>query len=104
MKVVNEAGVTAPLTVESPNSGAVSLASWSSHNSPEPPVKITAADVRDRWADITLYQKPPMGDRLSGLGLEYQILEIYSRDRGQRSAQIASTSGRGRRTSASATT
>jgi hypothetical protein len=95
VKVVNQAGVTAPLTVASPNGGAVSTPSWASDLSPEPPVKVTAADVRDRWADITLYQKPPMSDRLSGLGLEYQILEVYSRDRGQRSAQIAFSVGQG---------
>ena len=95
VKVDNEAGVTAPLTVASPNSGAVSASSWSSDLSSEPPVKVTAEDVRDRWADIALYQKPPMSDRLSGLGLEYQILEIGSRDRGQRSAQIGFAVGQG---------
>jgi hypothetical protein len=95
VKVLNEAGVTSPLTVASPNSGAVSTASWSSDLSPEPPVKVTAADVRERWADISLYQKPPMSDRLSGLGLEYQILEVGSRERGQRSAQIAFSVGQG---------
>jgi hypothetical protein len=95
VKVLNEAGVTAPLTVLSPNSGAVSTPSWASDLSPEPPVKVTAADIRDRWADISLYQKPPLSDRLSGLGLEYQILEIGSRDRGRRSAQIAFNVGQG---------
>jgi hypothetical protein len=95
VKVLNEAGVTAPLTASSPNSGAVSLPSWASDLSPEPPVKVTAADVRDRWAAIALYQKPPMSDRLSGLGLEYQILEVYSRDHGQRSALIAFSVGQG---------
>ena len=45
-----------------------------------------------------------MRPRLSGLGIEYAILQVYSRDAGQRSARSASTSARARRTSASATT
>jgi hypothetical protein len=56
---------------------------------------LTNADVRDRWADISIYNKPPMEKRLSGLGVEYQILEIYSRDAGQRSADISFNVGQG---------
>ena len=36
-----------------------------------------------------------LAERLSGLGLEYRILEIYSRDRGQRSAKISFNVGQG---------
>ena len=36
-----------------------------------------------------------MNKRLSGLSLEYQILEIYSRDAGQRSAKISLNVGQG---------
>jgi hypothetical protein len=36
-----------------------------------------------------------MRKRLSGLALEYQILEIYSRDAGQRSAKIGFNVGQG---------
>ena len=95
VKILNEAGVTAPLTVESPNSGSVSTPSWSSDLSPEPKVTVTEEDVRQRWADISLYQKPPMRAELSGLGLEYQILQVLSRDRGKRSAQIGFGVGQG---------
>jgi hypothetical protein len=95
VKVLNGAGVTAPLTVSSPNSGAVSSASWASDLSPEPPVKVTPEDIRDRWAEIALYQKPPLSDRLSGLALEYQVLQVSSRDRGHRSAQMGFSVGQG---------
>ena len=95
VKVVNEAGVTAPLTVQSPNSGPTSTSSWSSELSPEPPVTVTTEDVRERWADIALYQKPPMREKLTGLGLEYQILQVASRDRGKRSAKIGFSVGQG---------
>src|SRR5690348_15530567 len=36
-----------------------------------------------------------MRKRLSGLALEYQILEVYSRDAGQRSAKISFNVGQG---------
>jgi hypothetical protein len=93
VKVVNQAGVTAPLTVESPNSGRVYAGTW--NGAPEPELKLTLKDAAERWADISLYDKPPMPKRLSGLGLEYQLLEVYSRDRGQRSALLSFHVGQG---------
>jgi hypothetical protein len=95
VKVVNEAGVTAPLRVSSPNSGRVSVPSWSSGLAAEPVMKLTSRDVAERWADISLFQKPPLAPRLSGSGLEYRILEVYSRDRGQRAAEISFDVGQG---------
>jgi len=50
VKVLNEANVTAPLRVESPNSGDVYLRSDSS---PEPKHQLTTREVRDRWATIS---------------------------------------------------
>ena len=95
VKVMNQAGVTAPLEVESPNSGKVYIESRVGGSSPEPSSTLTFVDVRERWAEISIYRKPPMRERLSGLAVEYQILEIYSRDAGQRSAQIGFNVGQG---------
>jgi hypothetical protein len=95
VKVVNEAGVTAPLTVQSPNGERVYISSWSSGLSPEPKQQMTDADVRDRWAEIALFTAAPMRARLSGLTIEYAILQIYSRDAGQRSANLAFDVGQG---------
>ena len=92
VKVVNHAGVTAPLAVESPNSGPVYI---KSDSSAEPPQILTPEEARERWADISLYDKNPLSPRLSGLSLEYRILEIYSHDRGQRSAKIGFNVGQG---------
>jgi hypothetical protein len=86
VKVINKAGVTAPLVAESPNALPVFVQSDSSS---EPPKKISAADTRDRWMGLELYDKDPMSPRLSGLPLEYRILQIYSRDPGQRSAAVS---------------
>jgi hypothetical protein len=86
VKVLNKAGVTACLEAHSPNALPVYV---QSHSGPEPPQKISPADVPERWMDAEFYDKDPMSERLSGLPLEYRILGIYSRDRGQRSAKIS---------------
>ncbi|MGA7409989.1 MAG: CehA/McbA family metallohydrolase [Bryobacteraceae bacterium] len=92
VRVANAGNVTAPLSVQSPNSGKVYI---QSNGSPEPPLKLTPQEAAERWADISLFQQPPMRKRLSGLALEYLILEVYSRDAGQRSAKISFNAGQG---------
>jgi hypothetical protein len=92
VKIVNQAHVTAELHVVSPNSGDVFLRS---NGKPDPAITLTPQESKERWADITLVQQPPMRKRLSGLALEYQILQVYSRDTGQRSAKISFNVGQG---------
>lgn len=92
VKVTNLAGVTARLQVKSPNALPVYI---QSDGSAEPQKKISPADIRDRWMSLDLYDKDPMSERLSGLPLEYRILEIYSRDRGQHSAEMSFDVGQG---------
>lgn len=92
VKVINLAHVTAALSVESPNSGDVYIPS---KNDPEPKLALTPSDAKQRWAEISLFLKPPMNKRLTGLETEYQILEIYSRDQGQRAAKISFNVGQG---------
>jgi hypothetical protein len=92
VKVNNLAHVTAPLVVESPNSGNVYIPS---KNDPAPKIALTTNDAKERWAQISLFQKPPMNKKLTGLETEYQILEVYSRDAGQRGAKIGFNVGQG---------
>ena len=92
VKVFNDAGVTAPLRVLSPNSGPTSIRS---RGEAEPPMELGQEEVRERWAEFAIYSDPPMSPRLTGLPVEYEILQVYSRDRGQRSAKIAMDVGQG---------
>ena len=92
VKVINRAGVTSPLSAASPNSGDVYIRST---GSPSPPMSLTESDVRDRWANISIVKTPPMQKQLSGLPVEYQLLEVYSRDAGERSAEISFNVGQG---------
>jgi hypothetical protein len=95
VKVVNQGGVTARLRVTSPQSRPVSVSSWAGRLRAEPPRTIADRDIRDRWADITLYDKQPLAETLSGLPLEYRILEVYSRDAGPLAADLSVDVGQG---------
>jgi hypothetical protein len=92
VKVINNGNVRAPLVVQSPNSGDVYIRS---NGNPAPAIELSPQESKERWANISLYQRPPMRPRLSGLALEYAILEVYSRDAGQRSAKISFNVGQG---------
>lgn len=92
IKVHNEAGVTAELKAESTNALRVYVRS---KGSPNPEQTIKPSDVRDRWLDLSLYTKPPLKPQLSGLNLEYKIIQLYSRDVGKREAKVSFNVGQG---------
>lgn len=92
VKVHNEAGVTAPLACSSPNSAPLHKRSTSS---PEPPLTVKPSDVGDRWLDLSMFGKQPLNPELSGLPLEYRIIELYSRDVGKREAKLMFDVGQG---------
>jgi hypothetical protein len=92
VKVRNEAGVTAQLRAESPN--ALPLFA-TSKGSPRPQQQVTQANVRDRWLDLAMFNKPPLNPALSGLEIEYRIIQLYSRDAGKREARLSFNVGQG---------
>lgn len=94
VKVVNRAGVVAPLSVKSPNAGPVYKSDYETAWHPAKS-EVTSNDVDERWVGISFYDKPPFSERLSGLGLEYRLLVIGSRDSGQRSATVTFNIGDG---------
>jgi hypothetical protein len=81
VKVHNAAGLTAELKMSSPQ--AIALA-----NSP-------ADQVGDRWLELSAFTGRPLAAKLSGLELEYRVIQLYSRDAGKRSATIALNAGQG---------
>jgi hypothetical protein len=92
VRVQNEAGVTAELKAESPNAEPVYRRST---GSPEPAVSVPPGEVGNRWMDLDLYRGQPLTKGLSGLELEYRILEVFSRDAGKREAKIGFNVGQG---------
>jgi hypothetical protein len=49
----------------------------------------------DLWLDLQTYDAPPLQPTLGGLGLEYRIVQLYSRDAGRREAKISFNIGQG---------
>ncbi|HEX5104915.1 MAG TPA: CehA/McbA family metallohydrolase, partial [Pirellulaceae bacterium] len=92
VKVHNEAGVTAALRASSPNAAPLHTRSTSS---PAPKTTVKPEDVPIRWMDITTFDSQPLSPKLSGLELEYRIVQIYSRDKGKREATIGFDVGQG---------
>jgi hypothetical protein len=96
VKVRNEAGVTAQLAAESPNALPVfSHGKRGFSLDPRPAQTITQRDVANRWLDLSMFNKPPFKPQLSGLELEYRIIQLYSRDSGKREAKISFNVGQG---------
>jgi len=81
VKVHNEAGVTAVLAADSPNRGQLANSA--------------ANLVGRKWMDLAMFNKQPMRVHLSGLDLEYNILQLYSKDSGKREGKLTFDVGQG---------
>ncbi len=92
VKVQNEAGVTAPLRVSSPNAAPLYK---SSSGQPDPKLAVKPQDVPHRWMDVEMYDARPLLPTLSGLAVEYRIIQLFSRDAGQREATLSFDVGQG---------
>lgn len=92
VKVINEGGVTSPLRCSSPQAQAMVRQSTSAA---DPEMKITPAEAQRRWLDIVLPVQEPMVTNLSGLKVEYRIVQLYARDAGAWEATLAFDVGQG---------
>jgi len=94
VKVNNEAGVTAKLEVESPNAQKP-VHGWSF----DPRVKkeniISEGQSANRFLEIQMYNNRPLQPNLSGLKLEYAVVQLYSKDAGKREMEIGYHVGQG---------
>ena len=97
VKVINSGQVTGKLACSSeqalPDSGQapasqITATGIAPPGSSRPLQSITQADVVDRWLAIEMFDNPPLAPALSGLPVEYRIVELYSRDSGRRDASI----------------
>lgn len=96
VKVHNEAGVTARLQASSPQARPVYMRGRGPRQRPQTAQKLVgAADVGQRFLDLALFERQPLKKNLSGLELEYRILQVYSRDTGRREARLAFSVGQG---------
>jgi len=94
VKVHNEAGSTAVLQVSSPNAKPLLHRSSGAPN-PQDENLLTRGQVANRFLEIDVYSRRPLKAELSGLGLEYAVVQIYTRDQGDREAKIGFNVGQG---------
>jgi len=94
VKVHNQAGVTARLEVESANA-APALHRSTGAPQVEPEHALSQGQLDSRFLEVYLYRNRPMQPRLSGLKLEYGILQIFSKDAGPREAKLGFNIGQG---------
>jgi hypothetical protein len=95
VRVDNEAGVTARLAAGSPQAkeayvkGSPPVAPGAQPKDPGEPA------LSARWLDLQMFEAEPMRVNLSGLGVEYRIIQLYSRDAGKRDATFSFDTGQG---------
>lgn len=95
VRVENEAGVTARLRATSPFAqdvyvrGSPPVEPGAKPRDPGPPA------LAARWLDLQMFEAQPMKPTLSGLDLEYRIIQLYSRDAGKREATFSFDTGQG---------
>ncbi|MFM8494221.1 MAG: CehA/McbA family metallohydrolase, partial [Planctomycetia bacterium] len=74
VKVVNPRGTTATLALDSPQAGALA--------------KAKAEEIAGRWLALAMIDRQPLAAALSGLDLEYRIVELFAREAGPAFARI----------------
>ncbi|MFT3704079.1 MAG: CehA/McbA family metallohydrolase [Agriterribacter sp.] len=94
VKVNNDAGVTAQLQVESPNAVLPMHAPSYEHRVNTKNI-ITAGQAANRFLELQFYRHLPLQSNLSGLKIEYVVLQVYSKDAGKREVEIGYNIGQG---------
>lgn len=94
VKVHNQAHITAALQSESPNAQPVFHKSGRASRVKEEN-KLTLGQIDNRFLEISFYRERPLQFQLSGLGLEYAVIQFYTREKGKREAKIGFNVGQG---------
>jgi hypothetical protein len=94
VKIHNESGATSPLEVESPNAAPLFHGSQNDAHA-KPAHLLDSGDVANRFLEIGMYRNRPLEPKLSGLKLEYAVVQLYSRDSGQREVSLGFSIGQG---------
>jgi len=98
VKVANESGTTAPLAAVSPNAQSVHNVRTATTSSDRALRKVgdtPTLKLTDLWLDLQMFNQQPLRPTLSGLTVEYRIVQLYSRDAGKREAKISFNVGQG---------
>jgi hypothetical protein len=94
VKIENDAAVNAQLHAESPNALPLFHKSTGAKRV-KPENVLSDGDVANRFLELAVYGRRPLRSQLSGLKLEYAIIQIYTREQGLREAKIGFHVGQG---------
>jgi len=101
VKVINDSGTTAALQAVSPNAVSVyTLDGGGQRGNPSDQAYrkrglASRTNAEQLWLDLRMYDQQPLSETLGGLPLEYRIIQLYSRDAGQREAKFSFSVGQG---------
>lgn len=95
VKVNNAARITPPLVVDSPQAGRTYKKGTAA---PRPQLLgnlVTPEESARSFLSIEVYGRQPLKQNLSGLEVEYRIVQLFSRDQGRREATLEFHVGQG---------
>lgn len=96
VKAHNAARITPKLVVSSPQADRTYEQGKGSRQRPQSTDNlVTAAESAQRFLDVAVFGKQPLKPELSGLEVEYRIVQLYSRDAGRREATLSFDVGQG---------
>ncbi len=94
VKVHNQANITARLNAESPNAAPILHVSTSAHRM-HPENEITGGELSNRFVELLIYEGRPLSAHLSGLEVEYFLLQLYTKETGKRALELGFNVGQG---------
>lgn len=94
VKVQNEAHITARLQVESPNALPILHRSTGAHKMKEEN-HFSPGEIDNQFIEMAIYEGRPLSANLSGLELQYFVIQLYSKQRGKREVQLGFHVGQG---------
>ena len=96
VKVVNQAGINPELQVASPQAGPMFQQGDGERQRPRSKDRlVTPAESEERFLEAGFVTRQPLTRKLSGLGVEYRLLQLFSRDAGRREATLEFNVGQG---------
>ncbi len=96
LKVNNQANITAALVAESPNAlPVIHRSTGSTAHVMKPENAISPGELDNRFLEMYMYGGRPLRPNLSGLGLEYAVVQISTRAKGKREAKLGFNVGQG---------
>jgi hypothetical protein len=96
VKVYNQAGVRTRLQVHSANAEPLLYGSANAQHA-SPAHALTPGQVAGRFVEMAMYHDRPLEPELSGLALEYAVVQIYCKDKGPREIELGFNVGQGSR-------